>query len=94
MKLMNIFPLKTTPEVFNQILRGVRRFDIRRKVERVRTGDIIHFREYYSEDVGYTGMVIVAYVESIFEEEANIEAGYFIATFQVLDVTTGEALGY
>lgn len=68
--------LKTWPEYFEDVLHGVKKFEIRRDDRGFRVGDILELVEYLPEPDEFTGRHLHA--EVIYRTDFEQKAGYVV----------------
>lgn len=88
---MKVHELKTWPEYFEAIIRGVKTFEIRKNDRDFNTGDFLALYEYDPSTEEYTGREASAFVTYVMRgkpigESFGIECGYALMAIELRDV--------
>lgn len=84
--------LKTWPPYFNDILKGIKNFDLRFNDRDYKVGDILILKEYRQNDGEYTGRVIIRSIIYIFNTGFGLKDGYCILGLSIPILTKKQCL--
>jgi ASC-1-like (ASCH) protein len=75
---MQIHKLKTLPEYFNEILTGVKTFEVRYNDRDFKVGDLLVLREFDDVTQSYTGLFLYKDVTYILDDPKFVKEGFVI----------------
>lgn len=73
-----IHALKIIPPYFEDVLSGVKSFEVRLADRPYRKGDLLALNEYDEEKQSYTGRSCLVYIDYILSEPEYVKNGYVI----------------
>ena len=77
--------LKTIPPYFEQIRRGIKKFELRKNDRDYRVGDVLVLKEYLPFTQTYTGKETVREIEYILENFDGLQDGYCIMGLGIVE---------
>lgn len=86
--------LKCWPDDYAAVMRGTKRFEVRRNDRGFRVGDVLWLREYEPDIPGvYTGRGCQVVVQHIMRHDAPVIRGVLAEGFVVMSMTSPVMLG-
>lgn len=76
-----IHQLKTWPEQFEALFKGLKTFEIRKNDRDFQVGDVLMLKEYDPEKSKYTERWVVGQVTCLLKDFEGIEPGYVVMSF-------------
>lgn len=73
-----IHALKQLPQYFEDVLSGVKSFEVRLADRPYRKGDLLALNEFDNETQSYTGRSCLVYVDYILSEPEYVKNGYVV----------------
>jgi uncharacterized protein YqfB (UPF0267 family) len=75
---MKIHKLKTIPKFFNDILTGVKTFEVRYNDRDFKVGDLLVLREFDDVTLCYTGLFLYKNVTYILDDPRFVKEGFVV----------------
>lgn len=79
-----IHDLKCIDPYFDEIVEGIKTFELRRDDREYQVGDVLILRHYYPKIDRYSGRFIIARVSYILRGETWLQPGYVAMSIQAL----------
>ena len=77
-----IHELKILPEYFNDVLSGIKTFEIRKNDRPFCNGDLLALNEYDPNEKAYTGASCLVYVDYILDNDDYCKSGYVVMSIK------------
>ena len=81
MSKLRVHNLKVKPQYFKDILRGVKKFEVRRNDRNFKVNDLMVLEEYDSK--GYTGKYINTEITYVLDDTEYCKEGYVVLGFKI-----------
>ena len=75
---MKVHELKIDPKYFDEIVDGIKTFEVRRNDRDFKVGDLLKLKEYDREKEIYTGHETVVEIRYILDNQQYLREGYVI----------------
>lgn len=82
MSKLRVHNLKTRPQYFKDIVRGVKKFEVRNNDRKFKVGDLMVLEEYDSAGIGYTGKFINTEITYVLDDPEYCKQGYVVLGFK------------
>ena len=89
---MKIHSLKILPEHFENVVKGKKSFEVRKKDKQFQEGDLLGLNEFYNDK--YTGRCCLVYVDYILDDTAYCADDMIIMAIKPCYVTVSDFPGY
>ena len=75
---MKVHNLKITPEYFQDVVSGKKKFEVRENDRGFLLGDILHLKEYDLENKRYTGQKVIVEIIYLLENFDGLKENYVV----------------
>lgn len=83
MSKLRVHNLKVKPQYFKDILRGVKKFEVRRNDRNFKVNDLMVLEEYDSKNKVYTGKYINTEITYVLDDPEYCKEGYVVIAFEI-----------